>query len=82
MATQIAIDHVTFYAHFASALINGDYSGLTVEDTEELEKFWDYVGDGQPVSIEDVEYFGHPDVPNTKPGTVVDYVIHYAGGDR
>lgn len=79
MAT-ITSKKVTFYSHFASALINGDHSGLTVEDTEDLEKFWNYIGEGRPVAIDDIEYFGRPEVPGMKPGAVVEYIVHYVEG--
>jgi len=53
-------------AHYLSALINGDYSGLTDKEEFQLEEFEYQVQCDAPTGFE----FGHFDVP-------ADYVEHF-----
>ena len=63
----------TGYAHFASAIINGDDSGLNAMDHIELERFLAYCGEYKPVSTAGEEYFGRPSCGGLK-GNVIGYL--------
>ena len=65
---------VTGYAHLASALVNGDLSGLDEDDREKLADFLEYIQDyAQVISTQGDSYFGRPDNFSLK-GDVIDYV--------
>lgn len=69
-------DTVTFYAYAASAIINGDYSGVDRQEQKEIDMFWDYVGDAEVVDVSE-PYFGRPEVGSLPRGEVADYTIMY-----
>lgn len=64
---------ITDYAHLASAIINGDLSGLDDEDNRGLEAFYRYVEGYEVVDVRGDSYFGEPDRGGLT-GDVVDYV--------
>lgn len=51
------VEKVTFPAFLASALINGDTSGLSDDDNKWLDKALKFLGDGSVVSCEDETHF-------------------------
>ena len=70
---------VRLYAHWASALVNDDATGL--EDDEEAE-LNDYIASQSPhydmfacVGKEDDDDFGRPDIPGALPGTVATFTF-------
>lgn len=76
---------VTFYAFYASALINDDYSGLEDFEEEQLKEFLHciektYGPDARIVACsEDATCFGFPDYRGVFPlsGEVIDYTVLY-----
>ena len=66
---------ITGYAHLASALVNGDYSGLDAAGRADLKAFLAYIEGYNVVSVEGDEYFGRPDFfALGSKGMVVNYV--------
>ena len=77
MATPEFVE-VNLYSHWASALVNGDYSGLEPDDEAELEgwvegQVADY-GMFYCVGKEDNDHFGDPDNGGL-PGTVATFTF-------
>lgn len=85
---MIRVFHVKFYTCFASAILNGDYSGLTEDGAKEVEIFFEKImahfGDGaEVVDVMDDDEFTWKtsrDEPrlflNDLPGDVSKYVVH------
>lgn len=73
------IETVTFPAFLASALINGDVSGLEPEDHHWLDAAYEYVGDGRIVDCSDESYFAWScDLPGFTLGAdMLDYQVLY-----
>ena len=78
-------EQVEWYSYAAAALINGDYSGLTDEDEEEVNNFLDFIQrkfgrDASIVDISDEHYFGYPvKVPGNSnlAGDISKYTVLY-----
>lgn len=61
--------------YWACALINGDYTGLTEEDTNEINDFLETV-QGHPASVDfKTEGFYHHNDAGTLPGNCVEYTF-------
>ena len=82
MANPQFID-VTLYAHWGSALVNNDYSGLDDAEIAELEM---YVEDEASqheqflcVNKADNDHFGTPEFTGALPGTVATFTFQVAG---
>lgn len=70
---------VTLYAHLASALVNGDTSGLDLgEQDPDLVAALAYLGDLDVVDVGE-SYFGRPDNGGLR-GDVADYTVLDARG--
>jgi len=73
---------VKLYSHWASALINGDYSGLEDEEEGDLNE---YLSEEAPkhdmfycVGKADDNHFGRPDIPAWLPGDISTYTFQIA----
>ena len=77
--TRYMVELVTGYAHYASALVNNDRSGLDEADESDLADWFNYISTGRvAVEVVDVQgeaFFGTP-CSGGLPGDVVEYVIH------
>ena len=74
-------DIITTYSHFASAIINDDYSGLSNDDEKDLDDFYRYVfanwGSSAYISdVQDETYFGTPSNGGLA-GDVANYTVIY-----
>lgn len=78
------IDRITFVlpAHWASALINGDFSGLEDEEQHELNEWYETqsacLRPGEHIECSDVSeesYFAHSCDADVLPGDVADYTF-------
>lgn len=81
---NLQTDTVTYYAYYASALINGDYSGLEDYEIEMVERFEqqikeDYGPSALIAGVADnaTPYFAKPNRYMHLSGDAIDYVIHY-----
>jgi hypothetical protein len=64
------------YSHWASALINGDRSGLDDEDEKELDAFLETVPEGYDIiECSGEEYFCHSPDCGGLAGTVLEYTF-------
>ena len=63
----------TLYAHLASAIINGDRSGLDEQGESELKEALDYIGELTPTDVGE-SFFGLPDTSGL-PGEVAEYTL-------
>ena len=74
---------ITLYAHYASALINSDESGLTPAELIELDDIRRHIEEEYGPTAEIAlasdsvdSYFGRPDYPpHSLPGNILDYDI-------
>lgn len=70
------VDHYVLPAHWASALINGDYSGLEGDDEAELERFLARRQPGMAVDVEDERFSNRNDAGTFIGGDVATYTFH------
>jgi len=73
------VETVTFPAFLASALINGDVSGLSDEDLPWVQAAHDYVAPGNIVSCADETHFSrYCDLPGFRLGAdMLEYTVLY-----
>lgn len=73
------IETITLPAFLASALINGDVSGLSDEDSDWLMKALEYVGAGRVVSCAEETHFSrYCDLPGFRLGAdMLEYTVLY-----
>lgn len=76
--TKLNIVKYVLPAYWASALINGDYSGLDDDDAKMLDAWLKREKPGFAVDAED-EHFAHRNDAGTLPGDVMTYTFHQFG---
>lgn len=81
---SIRVETVTLPAFLASALVNGDTSGLEPEDEKWLKAAEEYVAPGVIVSCEGESFFSrYCDLPGFRLGAdMIEYVVHYHEDDN
>lgn len=73
----IRVEKVILPAYMASALVNGDYTGLEDRDLPWVKKALEYVAPGHIVSAEGEQYFAHRcDLWGHLACDVMEYVVH------
>jgi hypothetical protein len=82
----LGVEKIKFYSYAASALVNGDYSGCTEEDENEIEAWLDLLQEyarenGVSFAIvvgctEETE-FTYPDLLNGLRGDILEYTVHF-----
>jgi hypothetical protein len=74
MSVVIEFEDVNLYSHWASALINNDWSGLSDDDSSELRVALSQLGidEYQFVGISEDTFFGEPDCSGL-PGDLATY---------
>jgi hypothetical protein len=81
MANAQFVD-VELYSHWASALVNNDYSGLDEADIAELEGYVENerADNGMFVCTGKVDnnHFGQPDIRGALPGEIATYTFQVA----
>lgn len=63
----------TLYAHLASAIFNGDTSGLDEQGERELAEALKYIGELTPTDVGE-SFFGRPETSGL-PGEVAEYTL-------
>jgi hypothetical protein len=63
-------------AHWASALVNNDRSGLSDLEEQELDMWLEDTDPGYCVSVSDEEYFAHMNDANALPCSVLEFTFH------
>lgn len=72
-SAQTEVTTVVLYAHLASALINGDHSGLDDQGEKECAEAMTYCEGWRIVDVGE-PFFGHPDTSGL-PGEVAEYAL-------
>lgn len=77
-AQRIVVDTVRLPAFLASALVNGDESGLEDRDVRMLRavEAWLHIRQMRVVETQGDAWFGHPQFPHNFTGDVIEYVVH------
>lgn len=64
--------------YWASALINGDYSGLSDDEEKQIQEWFNRVQPGDCVACSDEPYFSNRNDAGTLAGNVLEYTfLHY-----
>jgi len=73
---------VDLYTHWASALVNNDYSGLSEADIAELDSYIENEQTDHGMFIctgkADNDHFGRPDIRGALPGDIATYTFQVA----
>lgn len=75
LPSGIVVVIYNLYSHWASALVNGDRSGLTEEDGLELDAWLESEDPGWCAGVEGESFFGHPDC-NGLQGDLLEFRFH------
>lgn len=73
---KIETETYTLPAHWACALIYGDYSGLEDADQEELDRWLEAEQPGYCIDCAEEPYFATSNDAGTLAGDVIEYTFH------